>query len=67
MGKMSTKDKYNSKWAEKDAQLQKQGFPPSKLGPGGVAVTTTSMFGGTRYQDDNGDDIPPEARKDKKG
>jgi hypothetical protein len=58
--------KYQKDWARKDAELQKQGFPPSKLGPGVPAVTTPSMLGGTRYQDDNGNIIPSEALKPRK-
>lgn len=45
-------------WEEKDAALRAQGFPRSKLGPGVPAITTTSMFGGATFQDDNGDVIP---------
>lgn len=48
---------YYDKWKKKDAALRAQGFPSSKLGPGAPAVTTTSAFGGTKFQDDNGDYI----------
>jgi hypothetical protein len=60
---MGSVGKYEKQWASKDAAVRKQGFPPSKLGPGVPAQITTSVFGGTEYKDDNGTIIPDASLK----
>lgn len=49
---------YLNKWKARDAAERANGMPPSKLGPGVPAVTTTDAFGGVTAWDDNGIEIP---------